>query len=57
VQLRDGETATIESIRERASSELARYKHPNDVIFVQQIRRTPAGKADYTWAQTVAAER
>lgn len=55
VQLRDGAAATVTSIRERAAGELARYKLPKDVIFVDQIRRTPAGKADYGWARVAAA--
>jgi fatty-acyl-CoA synthase len=54
VQLREGRRATVGSIRDEASRDLARYKLPKDVIFVEEIRRTPAGKADYLWAHEVA---
>ncbi|MGA1344541.1 MAG: AMP-binding protein [Ilumatobacteraceae bacterium] len=35
---------------------LARYKHPKSVIVVDEVRRSPAGKADYAWARSVSAE-
>lgn len=35
--------------------DLARYKHPKAVIVVDEIRRSPAGKADYAWARAIAA--
>lgn len=54
VQLRVGASASVESIRDGAASELARYKLPKDVVFVDRIRRTPAGKADYAWARAAA---
>jgi acyl-CoA synthetase (AMP-forming)/AMP-acid ligase II len=34
---------------------LAGYKVPKDVIVVDQVVRSPAGKADYRWAAQVAA--
>ena len=46
----------IESIRDAASRDLARYKLPKDVVFVDEVKRTPAGKADYVWAQAIARE-
>jgi acyl-CoA synthetase (AMP-forming)/AMP-acid ligase II len=39
----------------RLMSDLARYKHPKSVIVVDEIRRSPAGKADYAWAREVAS--
>jgi len=36
---------------------LAGYKVPRDVVVVDSIRRSPAGKADYTWAKQVALDR
>jgi len=56
VQLRDDHVATVKSIRDEASNDLARYKLPKDVIFVEEIERTPAGKPDYAWARTVARQ-
>ena len=35
---------------------LAGYKLPKQVLFVEEVRRAPNGKADYKWART-AAER
>ena len=34
---------------------IARYKLPKSIVFVAQVRRSPSGKADYTWAKEVAA--
>ena len=34
---------------------LARYKHPKAVVVVDEVRRSPAGKADYAWARAVSA--
>jgi len=34
---------------------IARYKLPKAVIVVERVVRNPAGKADYTWARSVAA--
>ena len=37
--------------------ELAGYKCPRSVWFVEQIRRSPAGKPDYRWAASIVASR
>jgi len=34
-------------------SQLAPYKAPRRVVFVDQVYRSPSGKADYRWAQSV----
>jgi 3-oxocholest-4-en-26-oate---CoA ligase len=44
--------AVIEFAREA----LAGYKVPKDVVFVDQVRRAPNGKADYKWAKSHALE-
>jgi len=33
---------------------LAGYKCPKDLIVVEKVRRSPAGKQDYSWAKKVA---
>jgi len=33
---------------------LAGYKVPKEVVFVDQVARSPAGKADYRWAKETA---
>ncbi|MEM7139991.1 MAG: AMP-binding protein [Actinomycetota bacterium] len=46
------EAAVIDSVK----SELARYKAPKSVVFVEQVPRAPNGKADYTTAKQVALD-
>jgi fatty-acyl-CoA synthase len=53
VQLRDGGTVSPDEIREASSDWLARFKLPKDILLVERIRRSAAGKADYGWAKTV----
>jgi len=36
---------------------LAGYKVPREIVVIDQIKRSPAGKADYAWAKQVALER
>ena len=59
VQLAEGATgdeADEASIVEHASAHIARYKLPKDVVFVEQIQRSPSGKADYRWAAETAVK-
>ena len=55
VHLRDGATATEQDLADAAAEVLARYKLPKAWVFVPSIQRSPAGKADYRWAASVAA--
>ena len=55
VQLSDRHDITIDEIRDFASTWLARYKLPKDVIVVTDIHRSAAGKADYRWAKAMVA--
>ena len=45
------ETEIIATARQR----LAAYKAPKQVVVVERIVRSPAGKADYRWAKETAA--
>ena len=54
VQLGDGQSATAAEIVDHASGYVARYKLPKAVVFVDQIQRSPSGKADYRWAREQA---
>lgn len=45
---------TLEEIQEHCRESLARYKVPRTVVFVEEVKRTPAGKADYRWAKARA---
>ncbi|NMO00956.1 AMP-binding protein [Gordonia sp. TBRC 11910] len=56
VKVADGfDVPSLEEIQEHARAELARYKVPRTVVFVDEVKRTPAGKADYKWAKAEAA--
>lgn len=59
VQLRPGFEASIADLLEVCEAHIARYKLPKDIVFVDKIVRSPAGKADYRWAreQAEAARR
>jgi fatty-acyl-CoA synthase len=59
VRLRAGEEAgdAIEAaLRDEASEHLAPYKIPKAFIFIDEISRSPSGKADYRWAKQTAME-
>jgi 3-oxocholest-4-en-26-oate---CoA ligase len=44
-------TATVDEVLEHVRSQLAHYKVPRDVRFVERVPRTPTGKADYQSAR------
>lgn len=50
VRLRDGMVATEAELIDACGAHLARYKLPKAVVFVDEIVRSPSGKADYRWA-------
>lgn len=54
VALREGTTCDAEALRTTAAAELARYKLPREVVFVDAIVRSPSGKPDYKWAREAA---
>ena len=56
VQLVEGVQALESEIIEHCASYISRYKRPKAIIKVAQIKRSPAGKPDYRWAQAVARE-
>jgi acyl-CoA synthetase (AMP-forming)/AMP-acid ligase II len=45
---------TLESLQEHARTQLAGYKLPRELVVVDEVERTPAGKADYRWAKAAA---
>ncbi|MEO7077932.1 MAG: acyl-CoA synthetase, partial [Rhodococcus sp. (in: high G+C Gram-positive bacteria)] len=47
---------TLDDVQEHCRKTLAGYKIPRSVVLVEEVKRTPAGKADYRWAKTVATE-
>ena len=55
VRRREGVDVTSDELLDVAAAHIARYKLPKAVVFVHEIVRSPAGKADYRWARSVAA--
>ena len=47
---------TLEDLQTHCRESLAGYKVPRLVVFVDEVKRTPAGKADYKWAKATAAQ-
>ncbi len=50
-----GREPSAAELQDWARASLAGYKVPKDVVFVDQVVRSPSGKADYRWAAGVAA--
>jgi fatty-acyl-CoA synthase len=50
VQLVDGVRANDADLLEEAGRHIARYKLPKEIVRVEQVQRSPSGKADYRWA-------
>ena len=56
VRLRAGESPSEEALLTVARAHIAAYKLPKRFVFVDEIRRSPSGKADYRWAKERALE-
>jgi acyl-CoA synthetase (AMP-forming)/AMP-acid ligase II len=54
VQPRNGMAPTLEALQDHASTQLARYKLPRELVLVDAITRSPSGKPDYRWAKATA---
>jgi 3-oxocholest-4-en-26-oate---CoA ligase len=49
-----GATPSLEELREHCRATLAGYKLPKHLVLVDRVRRSPAGKANYPWAEQTA---
>lgn len=56
VQLRPGRTLDLEELDRHCRTRIAGYKVPRELHLVEEMRRSPSGKADYPWARKLAAE-
>jgi acyl-CoA synthetase (AMP-forming)/AMP-acid ligase II len=56
-QTRPGAELDLESLRAFCRGRIAAYKIRRDLVRVGRVERSPAGKADYRWAERVARER
>jgi acyl-CoA synthetase (AMP-forming)/AMP-acid ligase II len=52
-----GASPDLDALRSHARDTLAGYKLPRELILVDVVERTPAGKADYAWARAIAETR
>ena len=57
VQARDGHTIDADALAAHCRTSLAAYKVPKQVVVVDSLERSPAGKADYKYLRDVAASR
>ncbi|HWM20521.1 MAG TPA: acyl-CoA synthetase [Ilumatobacteraceae bacterium] len=55
VRVRDGYGVTRTALIAEAERHIARYKLPKQIVFVDEVVRSPSGKADYRWAKEIAA--
>ncbi|HUO37620.1 MAG TPA: acyl-CoA synthetase [Mycobacterium sp.] len=51
VQAREGRRPTLAELDEFVRGEIAGYKVPRSLWFVEEVKRSPAGKPDYRWAK------
>ncbi len=54
VQPREGKAPDLESVQQHCRTKIAGYKVPRELHLVEQMQRSPSGKADYPWATKVA---
>jgi acyl-CoA synthetase (AMP-forming)/AMP-acid ligase II len=57
VQPRDGQQLSLPALDQHLREQIAGYKVPRSVWLVGEIGRTPAGKADYSWARAYAEQQ
>ncbi len=55
-QLRLGAELSHEALKDGCRAHIASYKIPKRLVLCDQIKRSPAGKADYPWAKAFALE-
>ena len=49
-----GEDPGSDALRAHCRAQLAGYKIPREIHVVEEVHRTPSGKADYGWARQTA---
>ena len=57
IHRREGTNPTLAELDTFVRNEIAGYKVPRKVWWVDEIHRTPAGKPDYRWAKDITEER
>lgn len=54
--VREGHAVTLDELAEHSRTLIAGYKVPRDLVVVDAVPRSPAGKPDYRWAKEVASQ-
>ncbi len=54
VQTRTGASLDLEELDRHCRARVAGYKAPRELHLVEEMRRSPSGKADYPWAKKLA---
>ncbi|KWX57180.1 acyl-CoA synthetase [Mycobacterium sp. NAZ190054] len=57
IQPRDGARPSLAELDAFVRKEIAGYKVPRSLWFVDEVKRSPAGKPDYRWAKDTTEER
>jgi acyl-CoA synthetase (AMP-forming)/AMP-acid ligase II len=57
VVARAGARPTVEEVQDYGKELIASYKLPKEICFVDEMVRSPSGKADYRWAKSVATNQ
>ncbi|MCW5829827.1 MAG: acyl-CoA synthetase [Deltaproteobacteria bacterium] len=57
IQPRGDGRPSVDELNTHCASQLAKYKLPKAVVYVNEMVRSPAGKADYRWAKKTALEK
>ena len=52
-----GASIGADALKVHVQSQLARFKAPKELIFVDHVHRLGNGKADYRWAKSQATEK
>jgi acyl-CoA synthetase (AMP-forming)/AMP-acid ligase II len=55
VSLSEGEELTLDGLQDHCRSSIAGYKLPRRLVIVDEVVRSPVGKADYRWAKETAS--
>jgi acyl-CoA synthetase (AMP-forming)/AMP-acid ligase II len=55
-QAEEGQAPTLQELQDWCRTRLAGYKIPRSLHLVDEVQRSPAGKADYAWAKATATD-
>lgn len=56
VEPRSGRVPDLASVQEHCGRHVARYKIPRQLVIVERVVRSPAGKHDYRWARSIVED-